>query len=377
MKSTIQKRLDAVGLFEQLNLNNNKELNDLITLATEICKLPLAMITLMDENIQWINCKVEVDVNSNNRGNSFCKYLIDQDDLLIVTDASRDQRFVTSPAMIGEYAVRFYAGAPLITNKGFHLGSLCVFDQKPHSFSDKQKQMFGIISKQVMHLVELEMSLKVIEQHNKELHYQKEKIDTSERKLRAFFNSSSFCHILINKDLDVVDFNRATAVFIKEMYSKVIQTGTYIMDYISPPYKEDFLRCLNKAFKGKRYNKEVLINFEDKGLIWWNVSLEPVKDEQGDIISVVYNATNINEQKQRLAEITAKNESLLNIAYIQSHEYRRPVASILGLMELIKDDINLSCNEYLTMMEKAVQELDEKIKSVVKCTEIISSAQSA
>jgi signal transduction histidine kinase len=102
-----------------------------------------------------------------------------------------------------------------------------------------------------------------------------------------------------------------------------------------------------------------------------------VKDEQGNIISVVYNATDINEQKQRIAEITAKNESLLNIAYIQSHEYRRPVASILGLMELIKDDINLSCNEYLAMMEKAVQELDEKIKSVVKCTEVMSTAQSA
>ncbi len=237
--------------------------------------------------------------------------------------------------------------------------------------------MFTIVSKQVLHLVELQMSLKVIEQHNKELHYQREKIDTSERKLRAFFNSSSFCHILISKDLEVVDFNRATAVFIKEMYSKVIQTGTYILDYISPAYKEDFLHYLNRAFKGKRYDKEVLLNFEDKGSIWWNVSLEPVKDERGDIISVVYNATNINEQKQRIAEITAKNESLLNIAYIQSHEYRRPVASILGLMELIKDDINLSCNEYLTMMEQAVKELDEKIKNVVKCTEVMSTAQSA
>jgi PAS domain S-box-containing protein len=377
MKSTLRKRLDAVGLFEQLNLNKNKELNDLITLATEICKVPLAMITLMDENIQWINCKVEVGIGSNSRENSFCKYLFEQDDLMVVPDASRDHRFDNGPAMIGEYAVRFFAGAPLKTNAGFHLGSLCVFDQKPHSFSGKQKEMFAIISKQVMRLVELEMSFKIIEQHTKELHYQKEKIDTSERKLRAFFNSSSFCHILISKDLDVVDFNRATAVFVKEMYSKVIQTGTYIMDYISPAYKEDFLRCLNRAFKGKRHSKEVLLDFEDKGLIWWNVSLEPVKDEQGDIISVVYNATNINEQKQRIAEITAKNESLLNIAYIQSHEYRRPVASILGLMELMKYDINLSGNECLAMLEVAVKELDEKIKSVVKCTEVMSTAQSA
>ncbi len=111
MKSTIRKGLDAVGLFEQLNLNKNKELNDLITLATEICKVPLAMITLMDENLHWINCKIGLDVDAGSSENSFCKYLFEQDDLMIVPDASRDDRFENGPAMIGEYAVRFYAGA--------------------------------------------------------------------------------------------------------------------------------------------------------------------------------------------------------------------------------------------------------------------------
>jgi signal transduction histidine kinase len=166
--------------------------------------------------------------------------------------------------------------------------------------------------------------------------------------------------------MEVMDFNKATAVFIKEMYNKQVQTGKCVLDYINPEYRNEFMTCINRAFLGKRSRKEVLLKYEGKSPIWWNIFLEPVRDENGKVINVVYNATNINDQKQRIAEITAQNEMLTNIAYIQSHEYRRPVASILGLMELIKiDSHNEPLSEYLAMMERAVNELDEKIKNVV------------
>jgi len=375
MKNPEQKRLETVKQFDKLNFNTNRELNDLVTLTAEVCKVPIAMIALMDKDTQWIKCKVGVDIDSYSRENSFCKYLVDKEEAIVVPDALLDERFVNNPAVTGAYAIRFYAGVPLITSSGIHLGSLCVFDQKPHSFSNRQKEMLTILSKQVMHLMELEMSLKLIEEHNQELLKEKEKTDASERKLRAFFNSSAYCHMLVSRDLEVIDFNKATAIFIKEMYNKQVQAGKCVLDYISPTYKDEFMRCLTRAFRGRRSSRDVLINFGEKGSIWWNVSLEPVKDEYGNIVSVVYNATNINEQKHRIAEITAQNESLLNIAYIQSHEYRRPVASILGLMTLIKEDSCEPFSEYLALMEKAVHELDDKIKNVVTYTEIISSSE--
>jgi hypothetical protein len=276
MKDLDQERLENVRQFGQLDFNKNIELNDIVTLASEICKVPIAMITLMDDNVQLIKCKIGVDIDSNSRENSFCKYLMNQDEVMVVPDALLDPRFINNPAVKGEYAIRFYAGAPLITNTGFHLGSLCVFDQKPHSFTDKQKAMLAILSKQAVHLMELEMSLKLISQRNAELKKQREKIDASESKLRAFFNSSAFCHILISKNLEVIDFNKATAVFIKEMYNKQISTGKSIMEYISPAYKNNFVSCLNRAFRGRRSNKEVLIKYEGKAPIWWNISFGPV-----------------------------------------------------------------------------------------------------
>jgi PAS domain S-box-containing protein len=373
MKNYEKKRIEAVELFGQINFNKNKELNDLVTLAADICGVPIALLTLMGETTQWIKCKIGVDIDETSRENSFCKYLINKKKVMVVPDALLDKRFATNPAVTGDYAIRFYAGAPLVTSAGYHLGSLCVFDQKPHNFSKKQKDMLAILSRQAANLLELELSLILIEKSNTALELQKEKIESSERKLRAFLNSSAFCHVLINKDYEIIDFNKASATFVKKMHHANMEISRSVFNYISPEYKDEFTACLNRAFTGKKSNREVLIRYDRNRSIWWNITLEPVADEYGKVVNVVYNATNINKQKQQLAEITAQNESLLNIAYIQSHEYRRPVASILGLMNVIKVNNYRPLKKCLLMMEKAVNELDEKIINVINCTEVISS----
>jgi len=94
MKNPEQKRLETVKQFDKLNFNTNKELNDLVTLTAEVCKVPIAMIALMDKDTQWIKCKVGVDIDSYSRENSFCKYLVDKEEAIVVPDALLDERFV-------------------------------------------------------------------------------------------------------------------------------------------------------------------------------------------------------------------------------------------------------------------------------------------
>ena len=358
------KRLDVVKKFNELNFKDNKELNDLVILASEICQVPIAMITLMGEEIQWIKSVLGVDISENTRENSFCKHLINTNEAMVIPDTLEDDRFKNHPLVKSEHAVRFYAGAPLITNDGYHLGSICVFDQAPQNFTDRQKNMLTILSKQVMNLLELEMNLLLVEN-------QRAEIANSESKISAFFNSSSSCYLLLGKDFEILHFNKSVFDFIKKANSKSIKSGKSFLNFISSSYKETFINDFKLAQSGKNINREILINYNDQTSIWWNILLEPVKNDKGDIFSVSVNANNINEKKQHLAEITAQNESLLNIAYIQSHEYRRPVASILGLINVIKQDEYEFNKESLTMMENAVNELDEKINRVVKAVELI------
>src|SRR5687767_14599699 len=106
------KRLDVVKEFNALDFENNRELNDLVMLASEICQVPIAMITLMGEKIQWIKSVVGVDIAENTRENSFCKHLINKTEPMLVTDTWKDERFKNHPLVKSESNVRFYAGAP-------------------------------------------------------------------------------------------------------------------------------------------------------------------------------------------------------------------------------------------------------------------------
>lgn len=76
----------------------------------------------------------------------------------------------------------------------------------------------------------------------------------------------------------------------------------------------------------------------------------------------------LEERKRQEEKIKAKNEALMKIAHIQSHEMRGPVTSIMGLMNIIKEEGSNVPKEYLVYLEDAVKDLDEKIHEIVRQT---------
>lgn len=366
------ERLAEVRLFNELDFDRNQELKDLVNLAAAICGVPIAMLTLMDEQVQRIRCVTGVEISENSRENSFCKYLINADEVMVVSDTLTDPRFVAHEEVTGPLSIRFYAGAPLIGRNGHHLGSLCIFDQQPHQFSDQQKQQLAILSRQAVRLMELERSLGMIEERNTTLQRLEEASRDSERKLRAFFNSSSSNHLLFDRQLQVVDFNQAAAQFVKDRQKKTIRIGDSILDFITPDFETRFRRHVTIALSGKRSKLNFRINYFDHPT-WWHMQFTPVKDAAGTTRYIAFHSTNITQQRDHEAEIVAKNASLTNIAFIQSHEYRRPVASILSIMELIRADGYRCEEEYFRLLEGAVQELDDKIRTVAGVIDEVNS----
>jgi len=200
-------------------------------------------------------------------------------------------------------------------------------------------------------------------------YYINEKYETenTQIKLRAFFDSSSNYHVLLNKQMELIYFNKATAKFIKAVYNRVPEEGQGFSTYINPAYIKKFNEGFNLALAGKTNTEELCFEYNNVGKIWWQLSFIPARDKANNVIAVSFNSVNINDRKEKEEQIKQKNKSLLEIAYLQQNVLRQPVASLIGLMNLIKDDKSRSA-EYLQLMEVAAGELDNKIRAIVAQT---------
>lgn len=362
-----ESRLEAVRRFKQLGDDITQDLNDIVSLAAQICNTPVALVTLLDADTQWFKACTGTDLICTSREVSFCNYTIEQEGLLIVNDATLDDRYNNNPLVLGEPHVKFYAGSKLITKDGFAVGSLCVVDFKARDLDEHQQHSLMVLSRQVMNLMELHWSLQSLELEHQKTQQQKLSIEASEIKLKAIFDSSKDTHILLSKNLEVLAFNRSAYDFIRTIYKKKLSYGDSIMDYTDPDLHNQFTKNFATALKGKPI-KQIWMRMPGTAQACWKESsFLPVKNNEGEVIGVALNSTDITIRKRQEELISTQNEALTRIAIIQSHELRRPVASLLGIMDLMKlESIDLN---YFDMLELTVNELDQKIRGIIKDSE--------
>src|SRR5438067_13545474 len=86
------KRLKVLWQYEVLDTVPEEVFDDLTELAARICEAPIALISLVDENRQWFKSKVGVTLKETSRDISFCGHAIEQEDLFIIPDATKDAR---------------------------------------------------------------------------------------------------------------------------------------------------------------------------------------------------------------------------------------------------------------------------------------------
>lgn len=148
-------RLEALRQYQILDTPSELAYDDFTQLASYICQVPIALISLVDADRQWFKSKVGLEVNETSRDISFCSHTICSHQTLIVSDALADQRFANNPLVTSEPGIRFYAGAPLITPEGHTLGSLCVIDRKPRELSVAQIAALEALARQIVAQLEL------------------------------------------------------------------------------------------------------------------------------------------------------------------------------------------------------------------------------
>ncbi len=132
------ERLAEIFGYDFADASPYDSLSALCRLAQKVFDVPIALVTLVGETRQDFLAQCGTDADGTPRKDAFCTYTILADEVLVVNDATKDERFVANPLVTGSMGIRFYAGAPIHLRQGVRLGAFCLLDQVPRSFTDEQ-----------------------------------------------------------------------------------------------------------------------------------------------------------------------------------------------------------------------------------------------
>jgi len=148
-------RQAALRRYHILDTEPEKDFDRITSLVAKVCEVPTALITLIDEERQWFKSCFGFDARETDLGVSFCVHAVHQGEMLVVEDATADPRFKDNPIVTGPPHIRFYAGAPLTTPEGVHIGTLCIIDYEPRIFDAAQREILERLADVVVNQFEL------------------------------------------------------------------------------------------------------------------------------------------------------------------------------------------------------------------------------
>ncbi len=154
-----KERLEKLNLYRILDTPPEDAFDRITRIVAETIGVPIALVSLVDEDRQWFKSKQGLDADEMPREVAFCAYTILGNELLEVEDATKDPRFADNPLVTAAPAIRFYAGAPLQTPDGLNLGTLCAVDFKPHKLSESHRQLLVDLARLVVDEMELRVAL--------------------------------------------------------------------------------------------------------------------------------------------------------------------------------------------------------------------------
>lgn len=155
------KRLEALESYAILDSYPETAFDDIVMLARQICRTPIALVSLVADDRQWFKAVSGLETCETPLEQSVCAHAIHYGQTLIIPDLSLDPRTKDNPSVTGENAIRFYAGALIRTASGVLLGTVCVIDTEPRpdGLTPEQQEALEALARQVMDQLDLRKAL--------------------------------------------------------------------------------------------------------------------------------------------------------------------------------------------------------------------------
>ncbi len=332
MPSNEAERLAALHRYLILDTAPEEDFDELAMLAARICGTSAALVSLVDCDRLWFKAKVGFEATKISRDIAFCSHAICGTELMVVPDATRDERFARSPLVTADPRIRFYAGAPLLTPDGYALGTLCVIDRVPRELSPSQGDGLRMLSRQVLRQMEsrqtrlgLEQSLSAAQQREQELRAAEEfkgrMLHAEHQFAEMIIDGAAEGIVVYDRELRYVRWNPFMEALTGMRSSEVLgRVAPEIFPFLRESGIETLLR---RALEGETILlPDILVKMPGTGRdVWESNRYAPQRDAQGNIIGVIALIRDVTERKhseERLRAVVEGTAALTGSEFFHS-----------------------------------------------------------
>ena len=308
-------RVQALHQYAVLNTAPEPAYDQLAELAASICGTPIAAVSLIDSDRQWIKANVGLNFSETARDVAFCAHTIAQRDLLVVPDATRDPRFADNPLVTSEPHIRFYAGAPLITSDGHALGTLCVLDYAPRQLDDQQRDALRVLSHQVVARLELRKTKTHLQAAERSAGSTLEALRASEEFKSRLIACSRDCMKVLDLEGRLIFMNEGGMQEL-EICDLGPVLGNSWIDFWEGADREAARTAVEQARRGDigRFTGFFATRVRQQPR-WWDVVVSPIRDSAGNPQQILALSRDVTAQK--LSENALRDALRFNRAIIE------------------------------------------------------------
>lgn len=329
-------RLRGIGILDSLP---QQAFDDITALAASICGTPIALISLIDEDRQWFKARLGLEVTQTPREVAFCSHAILQpEQVMVVPDATLDHRFQGNPLVEQDPAIRFYAGAPILTDDGLPLGTVCVIDTRVRELGPAALRSLKSLSSLVTTLIaHFQLQREEAQRNSADMQRRNQIFQallTTGRDLKSFVDCDHRYQFVNPMYLEYWD--REPEEIIGRSVAELIGQETF--DRVIRP-------SLDRALAGEVVQYDATFTFPILGQRHMEVAYLPARDAEGQVFGVVVRALDIQRRKEHEDELS-KALSLLEhrtleqerFIHIVSHDLREPINAINNFASLLASD---------------------------------------
>ena len=310
------QRLAALRKLGLLDTPSEERFDRITELASLTLDMPIALLSLIDEDRQWFKAKVGLPTIETSRDIAFCSHAVlsNSRDPFIVEDALDDSRFADNPLVTGDPSIRFYAGQVVRDPAGLPVGTLCVIDHKPRRLDERQKRALAHIATLVEQEFERGQVLSLAEG-----------LLSADRSKSLILDTLSEGLVLQDRDGRIVQWNLATERLLgltaDQLYGRTSLDERWQATHADgTPWPGELHPAVTTLRTGTPVVDAIMgVRYADDSRIWLRVNSKPVTDEHGEVSGVLVvfaDVTEETETRKLAAEVEARFRSAFDDAPI-------------------------------------------------------------